>query len=175
MYYSYMDTRIGQLLLAGDGQRLEVVGFSSGAKARGADAGWQRLDEPFRLVKRQLAEYFDGTRHEFELDLAPKATFFQDQVLEYLRSIPYGETRTYRDVAVAIGNPKAVRAVGGANANNPIPIIIPCHRVIGRDGTLTGFGGGINTKRYLLDLERSHCGLLTPGAQVAATSESSRI
>ena len=96
-------------------------------------------------------------------------------MLEYLQSIPYGETRSYLDVAVAIGNPKAVRAVGGANGNNPIPVIIPCHRVIGSNGTLTGFGGGIDTKRYLLDLERSNSGLFTPEVTRAATSESSRI
>jgi methylated-DNA-[protein]-cysteine S-methyltransferase len=174
MYYSYMDSRIGELLLAGDGQRLEVIGFSSGAKARRADAAWERFDDPFRAAKRQLEEYFDGSRHEFELDLAPKATPFQSQVLQYLRSIPYGETRSYLDVAKAIGNPRAVRAVGGANGNNPIPIIIPCHRVIGRNGTLTGFGGGIETKRYLLDLERSHTGLFASDAALMATSGSSR-
>ena len=164
MYYSYMDSRIGKLLLAGDGERLEVIGFSSGAKARRADSGWERFDDPFRAVKRQLVEYFDGSRHEFDLDLAPKATPFQSQVLQYLGSIPYGETRSYQDVANAIGNPKAVRAVGGANGNNPIPIVIPCHRVIGSNGTLTGFGGGIDTKRYLLDLERGHTGVFPPDA-----------
>ena len=175
MYYSYTDSPIGLLLLAGDGRSLAVLGFSSGAKARGADPGWERFDEPFRAVKRQLAEYFAGARHEFELDLTPRATPFQARVLEYLQTIPYGETRSYRDVAVAIGNPRAVRAVGGANGNNPIPIIIPCHRVIGANGTLTGFGGGIDTKRYLLDLERSHSGLFTPPGEVRATSGSSRI
>lgn len=174
MYYSYMDSPIGRLLLAGDRARLEVVGFSSGGKARGADPAWERFDEPFRAVKRQLAEYFDGTRHDFDLELAPKATPFQAQVLEYLRSIPYGETRSYRDVAVAIGNPRAVRAVGGANGNNPIPIIIPCHRVIGSNGTLTGFGGGIDTKRYLLDLELSNSGLFRRDRN-ATSSGSSRI
>ena len=174
MYYSYTNSPIGQLLLAGDGQRLEVVGFSSGGKARGADSTWERFDEPFRTVKRQLSEYFDGRRHEFEVELAPRATAFQRKVLDYLLGIPYGETRSYLDVAVAIGNPKAVRAVGGANGNNPIPIIIPCHRVIGSNGTLTGFGGGIETKRYLLDLERSHSGLFTPASGRSATSGSSR-
>jgi len=174
MYYSYMDSPAGRLLLAGDGHRLTVVGFSSGDKARGADPGWERFDAPFRAVKRQLEEYFAGTRREFELDLAPAATPFQRQVLDYLLTIPYGETRSYRDVAVAIGNPKAVRAVGGANGSNPIPIIIPCHRVIGSNGTLTGFGGGIDTKRYLLDLERSRSGLFAPASTGAAISESSR-
>ena len=169
-----MSSPIGQLLLAGDGQRLEVIGFSSGPQARGADAQWERFDEPFRATKRQLGEYFDGARQRFEIELAPRATAFQAQVLEYLQLIPYGETRSYREVAVAIGNPKAVRAVGGANGSNPIPIIIPCHRVIGSNGSLTGFGGGIDTKRYLLDLESSHSGLFAPDARATATSESSR-
>jgi len=122
-------------------------------------AQWERFDEPFRRVKKQLEEYFDGSRHRFDLDLAPEATPFQSRVLDALQEIPYGETRSYREVAEVVGNPKAVRAVGGANGNNPIPIVIPCHRVIGSNGTLTGFGGGLDSKRFLLDLERSHSGL----------------
>ncbi len=159
MFYSYMDSPIGRLLLAGDKHRLKVVGFSTGDKARGADAGWERFDEPFRKVKAQLAEYFNGERKKFDVELAPDATPFQSSVLEALQAIPYGETRSYLDIAEKIGNPKAVRAVGGANGSNPIPIIIPCHRVIGRNGTLTGFGGGLDSKRFLLDLETSHSGL----------------
>ena len=160
MFYSYMDSPIGRLLLAGDKHSLKVVGFSSGNKARGANADWERFDEPFRKVKAQLKEYFAGDRKVFDVDLlAPDATPFQSSVLEALREIPYGETRSYRDIAERIGNPKAVRAVGGANGSNPIPIIIPCHRVIGSNGTLTGFGGGLDSKRFLLDLETSHSGL----------------
>jgi len=159
MFYTYMDSPIGRLLLAGDRDNLKRVGFSSGGKARGADPEWERFDEPFRQVRRQLTEYFEGTRKVFDLPLAPDATPFQARVLEALAEIPYGETRSYRDVAVAVGNPKAVRAVGGVNGSNPIPIVIPCHRVIGSDGTLTGFGGGLDTKRFLLDLERRHSGL----------------
>lgn len=159
MFYSYMDSPIGRLLLAGDKHSLKLVGFSSGNKARGADADWERFDEPFRKVKAQLNEYFAGERKFFDVDLAPDATPFQSSVLDALREIPYGETRSYRDIAEKIGNPKAVRAVGGANGSNPIPIIIPCHRVIGSNGTLTGFGGGLDSKRFLLDLETSHSGL----------------
>lgn len=159
MFYTYMDSPIGRLLLAGDRDSLKLVGFSSGGKARGADPGWDRFDEPFRQARKQLAEYFEGSRRSFDLPLAPEATPFQTRVLEALREIPYGETRSYKDVAVAVGSPRAVRAVGGANGNNPIPIIIPCHRVIGSNGTLTGFGGGLDTKRFLLDLERRHSGL----------------
>jgi methylated-DNA-[protein]-cysteine S-methyltransferase len=159
MHYTYMDSPIGRLLLAGSRDELHVIGFSSGAKARGADLEWQRSDESFGEVKRQLGEYFEGARQVFDLALAPQASAFQAQVLDALLEIPYGETRSYRDIAVAVGNPKAVRAVGGANGNNPIPIVIPCHRVVGSNGSLTGFGGGVETKRFLLDLERRHSGL----------------
>ena len=166
MLYSYMDSPVGRLLLAGDKENLKVLAFSSGSKARGADPDWERLDEPFRGVKKQLKEYFEGQRRDFELVLAPDATPFQAGVLEALQKIPYGETRSYLDVAQAVGNPKAVRAVGGANGNNPIAIVIPCHRVIGSNGSLTGFGGGLDNKRFLLDLERRHSGLF--GADHAA-------
>ena len=157
MYYTYATSPIGQLLLAGSADALQVIGFPHGDKARGADIGWERYDEPFKKTARQLNEYFAGDRQEFELDLAPDGTTFQVEVLEALRGIPYGETCTYRDIAVAVGRPKAVRAVGNANGRNPLPIVIPCHRVIGSDGSLTGFGGGIEIKRYLLDLEQQHC------------------
>ena len=157
MYYTYATSPIGQLLLAGSADALQVIGFPHGDKARGADIGWERYDEPFKKTARQLNEYFAGDRQEFELDLAPDGTTFQVEVLEALRGIPYGETCTYRDIAVAVGRPKAVRAVGNANGRNPLPIVIPCHRVIGSDGSLTGFGGGIEAKRYLLDLEQQHC------------------
>jgi methylated-DNA-[protein]-cysteine S-methyltransferase len=157
MYYTYAASPIGQLLLAGSADALQVIGFPHGDKARRADIGWERYGEPFKKTARQLNEYFSGDRQEFELDLAPEGTKFQVEVLEALRGIPYGETRTYRDIAVAVGRPKAVRAVGNANGRNPLPIVIPCHRVIGSDGSLTGFGGGIEVKRYLLDLEQQHC------------------
>ena len=157
MSYTYATSPIGQLLLAGSADALQVIGFPHGDKARRADIGWERYDEPFKKTARQLNEYFSGDRQEFELDLAPDGTTFQVEVLEALRGIPYGETCTYRDIAVAVGRPKAVRAVGNANGRNPLPIVIPCHRVIGSDGSLTGFGGGIEAKRYLLDLEQQHC------------------
>ena len=157
MYYTYATSPIGQLLLAGSADALQVIGFPHGDKARRADIGWERYDEPFKKTARQLNEYFAGDRQEFELDLAPDGTTFQVEVLEALRGIPYGETCTYRDIAVAVGRPKAVRAVGNANGRNPLPIVIPCHRVIGSDGSLTGFGGGIEAKRYLLELEQQHC------------------
>lgn len=158
-YYSFVPSPIGELLLAGSKTALQIVGFSSGDKARGADPKWQRWDQPFAQVRKQLREYFDGVRKVFELDLEPAATPFQARVLDELQRIPYGETRSYGELARTLGNPKASRAVGTANGNNPIPIIIPCHRVIGSTGNLTGFGGGLPVKRYLLDLEASHSGL----------------
>jgi methylated-DNA-[protein]-cysteine S-methyltransferase len=159
MKYSYVDSPVGPLLLAGDYGRLEVISFSSGSKTREPQAGWQRDDEPFVEVCRQLGEYFDGTRQRFDLALAPRASSFQARVLDALLTIPYGETRSYKDIAMALGDARAVRAVGSANGSNPLPIVIPCHRVIGSNGSLTGFGGGLDTKRFLLDLERSHSGL----------------
>ncbi len=105
---------------------------------------------------RQLREYFDGTRRSFDLPLAPRGTDFQKKVWLCLRQIPYGQTRTYGDIARLIGTPSASRAVGAANGKNPIPIIVPCHRVIGSNGTLTGFGGGLHNKVLLLSLEGIH-------------------
>jgi len=103
----------------------------------------------------QLKEYFSGKRKDFDLPLALQGTPFRMKVWQALLEIPYGETRSYKDVAVRVGNPKAIRAVGGANHNNPISIIVPCHRVIGADGSLVGYGGGLNNKMRLLELERN--------------------
>ena len=107
-------------------------------------------------AERQLAEYFAGKRKTFDLPLAPKGTAFQRSVWQALRDIPYGETRSYGEIARAVGNPKASRAVGMANHRNPVPVLIPCHRVIGADGTLTGYGGGTERKALLLALETSN-------------------
>jgi methylated-DNA-[protein]-cysteine S-methyltransferase len=159
--YSYLDSPVGRLLLAGEDGMLRFVSFSSGSRARGPEPDWRRDDDPFARAKRQFEEYFAGRRHRFDLPLAPQASPFQARVLTALQQIPYGETRSYKDIALVLGDPQAVRAVGSANGSNPIPIIIPCHRVIGSDGSLTGFGGGIDNKRYLLDLERRHSGLFS--------------
>lgn len=110
-----------------------------------------------RRAREQLAEYFDGRRREFDLPLAPKGTPFQLEDWRGLQTIPYGETRSYGQLAAMIGRPKAVRAVGMANHCNPISIFIPCHRVIGADGSLTGYGGGLDAKKYLLALEQKFC------------------
>ena len=148
-----MPSPIGPLLLAGDGGTLSMIHFSSGNGARGADPSWRRDDAAFPEAVRELGEYFDGKRRTFDLDLAPSGTAFQRAVLDALLTIPYGETRSYADIARQVGRPRAVRAVGAANGRNPLPIVIPCHRVIGSNGSLTGFGGGLDTKRFLLDLE----------------------
>ncbi len=105
-------------------------------------------------IDRQLREYFDGARDGFDVPLNPGGTEFQRRVWQLLREIPYGGTRSYGELAALLGQPGASRAVGRANATNPIPIVVPCHRVIGANGTLTGFAGGLDTKRWLLDFER---------------------
>jgi methylated-DNA-[protein]-cysteine S-methyltransferase len=153
MYYCYFDTPIGELLLAGEADSLSMIGFPKGAMRRDPEADWIYNEAPFEGVRCQLAEYFAGERKDFDLPLSLSGTEFQVAVLEALQKIPYGETRSYGAVAKQIGRPKAVRAVGAANGRNPIPIIVPCHRVIGSTGDLTGFGGGLDTKAELLRLE----------------------
>jgi methylated-DNA-[protein]-cysteine S-methyltransferase len=149
MYYTYFETPIGPLLVAGDGDRLREVHF---APSKPQDA-WKHDPGSFSRLSKQFAEYFAGERRTFEVELAMDGTPFQLEVWSALREIPYGEVRSYADVARVIGRPKAVRAVGAANGANPIPVIVPCHRVIGSSGALTGFGGGLAVKRRLLDLE----------------------
>jgi methylated-DNA-[protein]-cysteine S-methyltransferase len=123
---------------------------------RDPEPDWIYNEKPFAKARRQLVEYFEGERKSFDLPLRVSGTEFQIRVLEELQRIPYGETLSYSDIAERIGNPKAVRAVGAANGRNPIPIVIPCHRVIGSSGDLTGFGGGLDTKEALLRLEAEH-------------------
>jgi len=153
MYYCYFETPIGELLLAGEADSLSMIGFPKGAMRRDPEADWVYNEAPFEIVRRQLAEYFAGERKDFDLPLSLSGTEFQIAVLEALQQIPYGETMSYGAVAKQIGRPKAMRAVGAANGRNPIPIIVPCHRVIGTSGDLTGFGGGLDTKAALLRLE----------------------
>ena len=152
-FYTYHDTPIGSLLLAGQGDVLSLLGFARGKMKRRHESGWQRDDEPFSDAMDQLNQYFTGELDTFDLRLAPAGTEFQRTVWQALLEIPYGETWSYGQLAKHIDRPKASRAVGAANGVNPIPIIIPCHRVIGSSGKLTGFGGGLETKEYLLGLE----------------------
>lgn len=135
---------------------LEVIGDETGISAVNFVKHKKHDEIPGCLIQahKQLKEYFSGTRKEFDLKLNISGTDFQKKVWEALQGIPYGETRTYQDIAIAVGSPKACRAVGGANNKNKIPVIIPCHRVIGKDGSLVGFGSGLKIKKELLQLER---------------------
>jgi methylated-DNA-[protein]-cysteine S-methyltransferase len=151
------------LAVAAAGALVELVFCSSPAAAlAAAPPGAERRPEaaPLPAARRQLGEYLAGLRRDFELPLAPRGTDFERRVWRALCAIPYGETRSYAQIAATIGNPAACRAVGRANGRNPLPIVVPCHRVIGSDGSLTGFGGGLDLKRFLLDLE----GARRPGA-----------
>ena len=163
MYYCYLNTPIGDLLLAGDDAALSLVGFPKGKMRHDPDADWIYSEKPFATARQQLQEYFAGERRNFDLALNLAGTEFQVRVLEELQRIPYGETRSYSDIAKRIGRPKAMRAVGAANGRNPIPIIIPCHRVIGSGGALTGFGGGLDTKEALLRLEAENGEFMSTG------------
>lgn len=140
-----IETPIGPLSLQADESAVSAMRFGAGS----AQDASPLLD----AAEAQLREYFAGARRTFDLPLAPHGTAFQQRVWTALRAIPYGETRTYGELAAAIGSPNASRAVGMANHRNPIPIIIPCHRVIGANGTLTGYAGGLEVKRKLLALE----------------------
>ena len=162
-YYSYTESPVGRLLLSGSRDMLKVIGFPEGKRVWAIKPDWQRWDEPFKNIRTQLAEYFSGQRREFDVEIAPEGTAFQLSVLKALQQIPYGETCTYGDIAERIGSVNAMRAVGNANGRNPLPIVIPCHRVIGANGSLTGFGGGLTAKRHLLTLEAAHSGLFRPG------------
>lgn len=166
-YYEY-ETVIGTICLVEEQQAitgLYLLSSPLNADHRGknspgiatARSGESRETPLIKKAYEQLSEYFAGTRKEFELPLAPKGTEFQKKVWTELQKIPYGETRSYGEIAASIGNPKACRAIGGANHNNPIMIMIPCHRVIGANGSMTGYGGGIRVKEYLLELEQKNC------------------
>lgn len=160
VFYTTLESPVGPLLLAGDAEALRLVSFESSKHAARPQGDWRQDKAPFAEVTRQLQAYFCGELREFDVPLALEGTDFQRRVWNVLRGIPYGETISYLQLAERIGNPKAVRAVGLANRSNPIPIIVPCHRVIGSDGSLTGFGGGISTKKKLLELESRQLSLL---------------
>lgn len=153
MYYCYLETPIGELLLAGDADGLTLIGFPKGSMRREPEPDWIFNEKPLGEARRQLREYFTGERREFDLSLKLSGTDFQVSVLRALQEIPYGQTVSYGEIARRIGRPRAVRAVGAANGRNPLPIVVPCHRVIGSTGDLTGFGGGLDTKEALLRLE----------------------
>ena len=155
MNYAYLDTPIGTLLIAGDAEAVHRIEFPRRGKPVKPEPGWQQSPRgPVGEAIRQLREYFAAKRTGFDLPLAPEGTVFQRAVWRQLQEIPYGETISYGELARRVGNPKASRAVGSANGANPLPIVIPCHRVIAGDGTLGGFGGGLPTKQSLLALEQ---------------------
>jgi methylated-DNA-[protein]-cysteine S-methyltransferase len=144
---------VGSLTLVGDGTALIGLYFDGHLRTpRVTDLG-PRVDNGFETAKQQLAEYFAGTRREFDLELAPRGSAFEKQVWALLTKIPYGETRTYGQLATELGDPGAAQAVGNANGWNPISVIVPCHRVVGTSGGLTGYAGGLDRKRFLLSLE----------------------
>lgn len=156
-WYCVHRTPIGPLVLATGAAGLTHVLFANGPRAASPDPAWEL--EPARLATaaRQLDEYFAGRRREFDLPLAPHGTPFQLRVWAALRTIPHGATVSYGELARRLGMTNGSRAVGLANGANPLPIVVPCHRVIGSDGSLTGFGGGLETKRRLLELEGAPC------------------
>ena len=159
MFYDYFETGlIGTLTLVGDEEGLRRIVFPKKKNPIIIQRDWKNDSDFFAEAKAQLRAYFKGALKQFDLPLGPEGTPFQLKVWEVLRAIPYGELASYKTIAGAIGAPKAARAVGGANGRNPLPIVVPCHRCIGSDGSLTGFGGGLDTKKRLIDLERSHVG-----------------
>lgn len=155
MFFTVMDSPLGEILLAGNESGLTQVSFQDGESPLSPAPDWQRDDAVWATAVTQLTAYFGGELQTFDLPLAPKGTPFQQKVWAYLQTIPYGRTTTYSAIAQALGNPKSTRAVGAANGRNPIALIIPCHRVIGSDGKLTGYAGGLHIKEALLRLERN--------------------
>ena len=153
LLYTRMDSPIGELVLTGDGRALRGLHMTRGRHPLTVEPDWHEADHAFEEVRAQLADYFAGRRTSFDVPLALEGTTFQLEVWRGLLEIDYGETISYGELARRIGRPRAVRAVGLANGRNPIAVIVPCHRVIGANGTLTGYGGGLDNKRLLLDLE----------------------
>lgn len=154
IFYRHIESPLGALLIAASDAGLHAIEFPESRHQVKRSTAWQTDDHPLlQTAAMQLDEYFRGQRRHFELPLTPQGTAFQQRVWQALRAIPYGQTRSYAQLAEAIDQPSATRAVGAANGRNPLPIVIPCHRVIGADGTLTGFAGGLSAKMFLLRLE----------------------
>ena len=154
--YAFMDSFIGKILVAQDSKGLREIRFVEGTQYCLPDSDWLQVENLKNDAVDQLHAYFNGKRHAFNLPLSMAGTPFQLEVWKALQKIPYGETVSYGEMAKRVGRPKAVRAVGGANGKNPIPIVVPCHRVIGRNRRLTGFGSGLPIKAALLEHERKY-------------------
>ena len=152
-HHTYMDSPLGPILLARSEEGLRRINFQNGTAALKPQPQSRSSAKPFDEARRQLDSYFSGKLRDFNLELAPAGTPFQLQVWLALQEIPYGTTISYGNLACSVGNPKASRAVGAANGRNPLPIVVPCHRVIGANGNLTGYYGGVDLKRFLLQLE----------------------
>lgn len=155
VFYWTCPSPVGRLLLVGSSKGLMALQFQDGAHPLDIQPIWKKTCEPFRGVLEQLREYFDGTRTRFQVKLDLQGTPFQRQVWQALQCIPYGRTMSYGEIAKQVGRPKASRAVGAANGHNPVSIIVPCHRVIGANGELVGYGGGLPIKTALLELEQA--------------------
>ena len=153
MWFDDFATPVGRLTVAVDERGIRHIRFESERHPIRIDSEWKRDAGAVREAREQLLAYFVGDRREFDLPLHPIGSPFQLKVWNTLAEIPFGQTCSYSDVARRIGDPTATRAVGAANGRNPLPIVLPCHRVIGKDGSLTGFGGGLPIKQFLLELE----------------------
>jgi methylated-DNA-[protein]-cysteine S-methyltransferase len=152
-YYTYIDSPVGRICVEGDGDFLTGLYMPEHKHWSGPDPTWQRTDAPFAIVRDQITEYFAGERQQFDIPLKLVGTPFQNRVWQELARIPFGVTISYAELACRIGRPTAFRAVGHANGQNPISIIVPCHRVIATSGNLTGYGGGLPNKQWLLEHE----------------------
>lgn len=153
MKHAVIASPVGPLTLVGDGAALVGLYFDGHLRTPRVTELGPRDDDGFEAAQVQLGEYFAGTRREFDLELAPRGSAFEKQVWALLTKIPYGETRTYGQLAAELGDPGAAQAVGNANGWNPISVVVPCHRVVGTSGGLTGYAGGLDRKRFLLRLE----------------------
>ena len=163
MVYDYLDSPIGRLLLAADEQGLRYIGFELGRHPVWVGDDWQRDRAALHAARAQLDAYFAGELRQFDLPLAARGSEFDLRVWTELRRIEYAATLSYGELARRVGDPLAARAVGAANGRNPLPMVVPCHRVIGANGSLTGFGGGLATKKFLLEHELRHAAFaLTP-------------
>lgn len=164
-FYDYVRTPIGDILLVCDDVGLSYVGLPEGKHLRDIDPQWERNASRLAAAKEQFLAWFAGDIKQFDLPLHAQGTSFQMQVWQGLQAIPYGRTWSYGQLADFIGKPKAVRAVGAANGANPLSIVVPCHRVIGADGSLTGYGGGLAAKTWLLAHEKACAGFQLEAAQ----------
>lgn len=156
VHYAFVDTPVGNVLLLGAGGALVGLFLDQDDRSTHLEQDWLADDGQLADARTQLAEYFDGRRTQFDLEVRPLGTPFQQEVWAALLEVPYGHTASYADIARSVGRPGSCRAVGAANGRNPVSIVVPCHRVIGADGSLTGYGWGVDRKAWLLDHERAH-------------------